>query len=141
MMVATTNTISATLNKTISMLSITTMLYLLAFRSLISEGPRLLTPVPHGRHSREIRRRLAPVVFSGPPVRVSSNRLGKPAALSSAYPPNAKRPRLRRMVKPTLSKMLSTIHNRQPLPIGRGLPRGGHLHHEHHVFHERFYVG
>ena len=72
-MVATTNTISATLNKTISMLSITTMLYLLAFRSLISEGPRLLTPVPHGRHSREIRRRLAPVVFSDPPGRGASN--------------------------------------------------------------------
>jgi hypothetical protein len=38
-MVATTNTISATLNKTISMLSMTTTLYLLAFRSLMSKGP------------------------------------------------------------------------------------------------------
>jgi hypothetical protein len=73
MMMATTNTISAMLNKTISMLSITTMLYLLAFRSLISKGSKLLTPVPHDRHSREIRRRLAPVVFSDPPGRVSSN--------------------------------------------------------------------
>jgi hypothetical protein len=53
------------------------------------------------------------------------------------YPPNAKRPRLSKMVKPTLSKMLSTIQNRQPLPICRGLS-WGHLHHEHHVFHERF---
>jgi hypothetical protein len=34
------------------------------------------------------------------------------------YPPKAKRPRLSRMVKPTLSKMLSTIQNRQPLPNG-----------------------
>ena len=72
-MVATTNTISATLNKTISMLSITTMLYLLAFRSLTSKGSRLLTPVPHGGDGREIRRRLTPVVFSGPPGRISSN--------------------------------------------------------------------
>jgi hypothetical protein len=73
MMVATTNTISATLNKTSSMLSITTILYLLALRSLMSKGSRLLTPVPHGRHSREIRRRLAPVVFSDPPGRGPSN--------------------------------------------------------------------
>ena len=34
------------------------------------------------------------------------------------YPPSAKRPRLRMIVKPTLSKMLSTIQNRQPLPNG-----------------------
>jgi hypothetical protein len=38
MMVATTNTISATLNKTISMLSMTTTLYFPAFRSLMSKG-------------------------------------------------------------------------------------------------------
>jgi hypothetical protein len=44
------------------------------------------------------------------------------------------------MVKPTLSKMLSTIQNRQPLPNGWGLSCG-HLHHEHHVFHDRFQVG
>jgi len=34
------------------------------------------------------------------------------------YPPNAKRLRLRTMVKVTLSTMLSTIQNRQPLPNG-----------------------
>jgi hypothetical protein len=39
MMVATTNTISATLNKTISMLSMTTTLHLPAFRSPMSKGP------------------------------------------------------------------------------------------------------
>ena len=47
----------------------------------------------------------------------------------AGYPPSANRPRLRRMVKPTLSKMLSTIQNRQPLPNGWGLSCG-HLHHE-----------
>jgi hypothetical protein len=41
---------------------------------------------------------------------------------------------------PTLSKMLSTIQNRQPLPNGGGLSCG-HLHHEHHVFHDRFQIG
>ncbi len=44
------------------------------------------------------------------------------------------------MVKPTLSKMLSTIQNRHPLPNSKRLPCG-HLHHEHHVFHDRFQVG
>jgi hypothetical protein len=39
MMATTTNTISATLNKTISMLSMTTTLYLPAFRSPMSKGP------------------------------------------------------------------------------------------------------
>jgi hypothetical protein len=73
MMVATTNTISATLNKTISIFSITTMLYLLAFRSLMSKGSRLLTPVPHGRDGHLFRRGLAPVVFSDPPGKGPSN--------------------------------------------------------------------
>ena len=36
--------------------------------------------------------------------------------LLRAYPPNAKRPRFNRMVSPTLSKMLTTIQNRQPYP-------------------------
>jgi hypothetical protein len=39
MMATTANTISATLNKTISMLSMTTTLYLPASRLLISKGP------------------------------------------------------------------------------------------------------
>jgi len=39
MLATTTNAISATLNKTISMLSMTTTLYLPAFRSLMSKGP------------------------------------------------------------------------------------------------------
>jgi hypothetical protein len=34
------------------------------------------------------------------------------------YPPKAKRPRLRSIVKPTLKMMLSTIQNRHPLPNG-----------------------
>ncbi len=48
MMATTTNTISATLNKTISMLSMTTTLYLLVSRPLIRKGwgylPRPLLP-------------------------------------------------------------------------------------------------
>jgi hypothetical protein len=52
--------------------------------------------------------------------------------LLHGYPPNARRPRFSRTVKPTLSKMLTTIQNRQPLPNERGSP-GCHLHFEHHV--------
>src|SRR3954453_1626945 len=36
-------------------------------------------------------------------------------SLDYRYPPNAKRPRFNTMVRPTLSKMLTTIQNRQPL--------------------------
>ena len=36
--------------------------------------------------------------------------------LLRAYPPNVRRPRFNRTVKPTLSKTLTTIQNRQPLP-------------------------
>ena len=93
------------------------------------DGPRR---VEFAVERRELRRDQAGVVV------VVVRLLPLPHRITSAYPPNAKRPRLRTMVKPTLSKMLSTSQNRQPLPIGRGLPRGSHLHHEHHVFHERF---
>ncbi len=57
------------------------------------------------------------------------------------YPPSAKRPRLRTMVKPTLKTMLSTIQNRQPLPKGNPLSRSAHLHLEHHVLLDRFQIG
>jgi hypothetical protein len=55
------------------------------------------------------------------------------------YPPNTKRPRLRRMVKPTLSTMLTASQNRHPLPNGKRLPFD-HLQHEYHVLHDRFQV-
>ena len=61
------------------------------------------------------------------------------------YPPSAKRPRLRTMIKPTLSKMLSTIQNRHPLPNALCFLKCclsfGHLLHEHRVLHDRFQVG
>lgn len=57
------------------------------------------------------------------------------------YPPSAKRPRLRMMVKPTLKMMLTAIQNRHPLPNGESLPPLGHLHHELHVFHDRLQIG
>ena len=44
------------------------------------------------------------------------------------------------MVKVTLSKMLSTIQNKQPLPNSKRLPRSGHLHHEHRILYDRFQV-
>ena len=44
------------------------------------------------------------------------------------------------MLKPTLNIVLSIFQNRHPLPNGKSPPRGGHLHHEHHVFHDRFQV-
>src|SRR5215217_9446334 len=37
-------------------------------------------------------------------------------SLDHRYPPNAKRPRFKRMVSPTLSKTLTIIQKRQPLP-------------------------
>jgi len=52
--------------------------------------------------------------------------------LLHAYPPNARRPRFNRTVKPTLSKTLTTIQNRQPLPNER-CSSGCHLRFEHHV--------
>ena len=55
------------------------------------------------------------------------------------YPPNANRPRFRRMVKPTLRMMLRTIQNRYPLPNEGGSP-SGHLHLEHHVIRNGFQI-
>ena len=39
------------------------------------------------------------------------------------YPPSANKPRFKRMVKPTLSTMLTTIQKRQPLPNNGRCPR------------------
>jgi hypothetical protein len=57
------------------------------------------------------------------------------------YPPNAKRPRLRIMVNPTLRMMLTANQNRHPLPNGESLPPFGHLLHEYHIFHDRLQIG
>jgi hypothetical protein len=56
------------------------------------------------------------------------------------YPPNANRPRFKRMVKPTLSTMLTTIQKRQPLPKDGRCPRC-HFLFEEHVFYNGFQVG
>jgi hypothetical protein len=64
----------------------------------------------------------------------------KPLRVGFYPPPSANRPRLRRMVKPTLKMMLTTIQNRHLLPNRKCLSRG-QLHLEHHVFHDRFQVG
>ena len=44
------------------------------------------------------------------------------------------------IVKPTLSKMLSTTQNRHPLPNAKRLPFD-RLQHEHRVLHDRLQVG
>jgi hypothetical protein len=51
--------------------------------------------------------------------------------LLHAYPPNAKGPRSKRMVSPTLSKTLTTIQNRQRL-TDEGCSSGCHFRFEHH---------
>ena len=51
--------------------------------------------------------------------------------LLHAYPPNARRPRFNRTVKPTLNTMLTIFQNRQPLPNER-CSSGCHLRFEHH---------
>jgi hypothetical protein len=44
------------------------------------------------------------------------------------------------MVNVTLKRTLTNIQNRHPLPNAKRL-LCGHLHLEHHVFHDRFQVG
>ena len=55
------------------------------------------------------------------------------------YPPNANSPRFKRMVRPTLSTMLSAIQKRHPLPKDVRFPDRDLLF-EHQIFHQGFQV-